>query len=90
MKDKSDLKHKMKTLLTDLKIAGIDVKCIRCNDAGENIALKNELDIKTYGVKFEFSGPRTLQRDGEVERKFQTLYGRIRSMLNVLKQVLLL
>jgi hypothetical protein len=81
MKDKSDLKYKMKTLLTDLKIAGINVKCIRCNVAGENIALKNELDIKTHGVKFEFSGPRTPQRNGKVERKFQTLYGRIRSLL---------
>ena len=72
----------MKTLLTDLKIAGVNVKCIRCDNAGENIALKNYLDIKTYGFKFEFSGPRTPQRNGKVERKFQTLYGRIRSMLN--------
>jgi hypothetical protein len=27
-------------------------------------------------------GPRTPQRNGKVERKFQTLYGRIRAMLN--------
>jgi hypothetical protein len=35
-----------------------------------------------YGVKFEFSGPRTPQRNGKVERKFQTFFGRIRAMLN--------
>jgi hypothetical protein len=33
-------------------------------------------------IKFEFSGPRTPQRNGKVERKFQTLYGRICAMLN--------
>ena len=44
--------------------------------------MKNDHDIKSFGVKFEFSGPRTPQRNGKVERKFQTFYGRIRSMLN--------
>jgi hypothetical protein len=33
-------------------------------------------------IKFEFSGPRTPQRNGKVERKFQTFYGRIRASLN--------
>ena len=33
-------------------------------------------------IKFEFSGPRTPQRNGKVERKFQTFYGRIRATLN--------
>jgi transposase InsO family protein len=72
----------VQTLSTDLKIAGVTVKNIRCDDAGENIALKNHLDVKMYGVKFEFSGPRTPQRNGKVERNFQILYGRIRSILN--------
>jgi len=34
------------------------------------------------GIKFEYSGPKTPQRNGRVERKFQTLFGRVRSMLN--------
>jgi hypothetical protein len=33
-------------------------------------------------VKFEFSGPQTPQRNGKVERKFQTFFGRISAMLN--------
>jgi hypothetical protein len=33
-------------------------------------------------IKFEFSGPMTPQRNGKVERKFQTFYGKIRASLN--------
>jgi hypothetical protein len=33
-------------------------------------------------VEFEFSSPRKPQRNEKVEQKFQTLYGRIRAMLN--------
>jgi hypothetical protein len=73
---------KVKTLLTDLKIAGLDVKFIWCDDSGENKALFGECRSKGYNVKFEFSGPRTPQRNGKVERKFQTFFGRIRAMLN--------
>jgi hypothetical protein len=82
LKNKSDVKGKIKTLLNDLKIAGIDVKYIRCNNAGKNKAMIDDPEIKPFGIKFEFPGPRTPQRNGKVERKFQTFYGRIRSMLN--------
>jgi hypothetical protein len=58
------------------------VKFIRCDDAGENMTMKNDPEIKSFGIKFEFLGPRTPQRNGMVERKFQTLYGRIWAMLN--------
>jgi hypothetical protein len=37
---------------------------------------------KCLGIKFEFSGPRTPQRIWKVNRNFQALYGRVRSMLN--------
>jgi hypothetical protein len=43
LKNKSDLKGKVKTLLTDLKIAGIDVRYNQCNNAGENKAMKDDL-----------------------------------------------
>jgi hypothetical protein len=74
LKNKSDLKVKVKTLLTDLKFVGLNAKFIRCDDAGENLSTKNDLEIKSFGVKFEFSGPRTPQRNGKVERKFQTFH----------------
>ena len=82
LKSKSDLKTKFKTLLSDLNVAGINVKYIRCDDSGENKALFEECQSKGYGINFEFSGPRTPQRNGKVERKFQTFFGRIRAMLN--------
>jgi hypothetical protein len=59
LKNKSDLKSKVMTLLTDLKIAGINVKYIRCNNSGENKASFEACQDQVYGVKFEFSGPRT-------------------------------
>jgi hypothetical protein len=82
MKNKLDIKARIKTLLTYLKIANWIVKFIRCDNAGENMTIKNDPEIKSYSIKFEFSGPRTPQRNVKVERKFQTLYGRIRVMLN--------
>jgi hypothetical protein len=65
LKRKSDLKEKVKTLLTDLHIAGLNVKFIRCYDAGKNISMKSDQDIKSFGVKFEFSGQELLR---EMER----------------------
>jgi hypothetical protein len=73
LKLKGELKDKMKTLLTDLKIAGIKVKYIRCDDSEENKAFYNHCCLNGELIKFEFSGPRTPQRNGKVERKFQTL-----------------
>ena len=72
----------MMILLNDLKIASIDVNIIRCDDAGENKAFYEECRSKGINIRFDFSGPRTSQRNGKVERKLQTFYGRIRAMLN--------
>jgi hypothetical protein len=82
LKNKSDLKVKIKTLLNDLKIANRIVRFIRCGDTGGNMTMKNDPEIKSFGIKFEFSGPRTTQRNRKVKWKFQTLYGGIREMLN--------
>ena len=81
LKNKSELKRKMFSMLTDLNIAGINVKYIRCNDSGENKSFYRACREKGYKITFEFSGPRTPQRNGKVARKFQTFYGRIRAML---------
>jgi transposase InsO family protein len=82
LRAKSDLKAKVTTLLTDLMIAGVNLKFIGCDDSGQNKALFEECPYKGYGIKFKFSGPRTPQHNGKVERKFQTFFGRIRTMLN--------
>jgi hypothetical protein len=49
LKNKSDLKSKIMTLLNDLKIAGINVKFIRCNDSAENKALFEAFQAQGYG-----------------------------------------
>jgi hypothetical protein len=69
----------MFTLLTDLKIDG---KIIRCDDSGEGKSFYDSCRANGHYIKFEFSGPRTSQRNCKVERKFQTFYGRIRAKLN--------
>jgi hypothetical protein len=56
LKAKSDLKAKVTTLLNNLKITGVNVKFIRCDDSGENKVLFEECQSKGYGIKFEFSG----------------------------------
>jgi hypothetical protein len=55
---------------------------LRLDDAGENFALEKACKQRHLELQFEFSGPRTPQRNGKVEMKFQTLYGRIRAMFN--------
>jgi hypothetical protein len=80
IKNELDHKIKIKILLTDLKIANRNLRFIRCDNASENMTMKNDPEIKSFGIKFEFSVARTPQRKGKVERNIQTLYGRIRAM----------
>jgi hypothetical protein len=54
-----------------------NVKFLLLDDAGKKFALEKICKKQNVDVKFEFSGPRTPQRNGKVERKFRTLYGRI-------------
>jgi hypothetical protein len=56
------------------------VKYIRCDDAGENRALEKACIKAGLGIQFEYTSPGTPQRNGRVERKFATLYGRVRAM----------
>jgi hypothetical protein len=81
-KKKDELKDKVVELIKELKNENIRVKFLRLDDAGENYALEKECKQQNLVVKLEYSGPRTLQKNGKVERKFQTLYGRIRAMMN--------
>jgi hypothetical protein len=65
MKNKLDINVRIKTLLTDLKIANRIIKFIRYDDAGEKMTIKIDPEIKSSGIKFEFLGPRTPQRNEE-------------------------
>jgi hypothetical protein len=78
LKAKSELKEKVIDLINKLK----NVKFLRVDDAGENFALEKQCKQQNLNVKFEYTGPQSPQRNGKVERKLQTLYGRIRAMFN--------
>jgi hypothetical protein len=67
------LKERIIDLVKELK----NVKFLRLDNVGENFALEKLCKQQNVDIKFEFSGPRTPQRNGKVEQKFQTLYGRI-------------
>ena len=59
------------------------IKYFRCDNSGENRTFQE--DVKrfiTYQIKFEFTAPNTPQQNGMIERKFATLYGKIRAIMN--------
>jgi hypothetical protein len=56
----------MIVLLNHLKIVGINVKFIRCDNSGDDKALQNECKSKGLSITYEFSGRRsdTLNYEG--------------------------
>jgi hypothetical protein len=61
----------------------IKVKCFRCDNADENKSFQSMLKKKwKHYIKFEYTAPNTPQQNGNIERKFVTFYGKIRSILN--------
>ena len=60
----------------------IQVKIIRCDNAGENKVLERESDKNELGIIFEYTAPGTPQQNGVVERAFATVMGRARAMMN--------
>jgi hypothetical protein len=79
---KSHAPYKLVKLIKELKDKGKIVKYIRCDNAGENYKLKELCEEEELGIELEFTAPGTPQQNGVVERKFATLFGRARSMLN--------
>jgi hypothetical protein len=69
-------------LIKKLKNHNIQVRFSRLDEVGDSYTLEKECKRQNLAVKFEYSGPHTPQRNGKVECKFQTLYGRIRAMMN--------
>ena len=85
LKHKSDTSEKIVQFVKELKAKQYIVKYIRCDNAGENQSLQKECDKLILNIQFEFTGPNTPQYNGKVERRFATLYGRVRAILNEAK-----
>ena len=50
--------------------------------AGENLDFKSMAEEEFPWIEFELTSPGTPQQNGRVERKFATLFGYARAMLN--------
>jgi hypothetical protein len=61
------------------------VRKIRCDNVGENNALEKMCEKEEFGIQFEYTSPGSSQYNGKVERKFATLYARVRTMMNAAK-----
>ena len=59
----------------------IQVKIIRCDNAGENKVQERESDKNELGIIFEYTATGTPQQNGVVERVFVTVMGRARAMM---------
>ena len=55
---------------------------MRCDNAGENIKTEEECFRQGFGITFKYTLPNIPQQNGRVEKKFVTLYGRVRIMMN--------
>ena len=60
----------------------IQVKIIRCDNAGEIKVLERESDKNKLGIIFEYTAPGTPQQNEVVERAYVTVMARTRSMIN--------
>ena len=81
LKAKSDLKdHAIPWIRVIKKDHGEDIKVLRCDNAGENKSLETSIQATTdLATKFEYTAPDTPEQNGVVERKFKTLYAKVRS-----------
>jgi hypothetical protein len=64
-KKKDELKVKVVELIKELKKENIQVRFLRLDEAGENHALEKERNQQNLAVKFEYSEPCKLQRNGK-------------------------
>ena len=81
LKHKSETGRKLEYFIKDLQQQGISVKYLRCDNAAENKKAEEYCTLNQLGVKFEYTAPYTPQQNGVAERKFATLWGRMRAQL---------
>ena len=81
LKQKSQTAKTVAEFVQNLKSKeNVVVRYIRCDNAGENKKIEEKTNQLGLGIKFEYTAPNTPQQNGVVERKFATLYGRVRTM----------
>ena len=59
------------------------MRYICCDNGGEKVKIKDKLVTENIkGIDIEFTSPSTPQQNGIVERGFQSIYNKVRSMCN--------
>jgi hypothetical protein len=79
---KSDTTEKLLHFIHGMKERGTPVRCIWCDNAGENRSLQVAAHNTGIRIVYEYTYPGTPQQMGRAERKFAVLYEYIRSILN--------
>jgi len=83
LKKREETSDVVRKLIKNLKAENnVQVKSIRCDGSGENKRLRTDCERENLGIHFEFTTRETPQHNGRAERKYASLFGRIRSMLN--------
>ena len=73
----------MLVLINNLKTKyNLQVQRLRCNNAGENQALKQTCNQEGLVINFEYTAPGTPQQNGLIEHKFATLFNWVCALLN--------
>jgi hypothetical protein len=80
LKYKSEFKKMGMEVFKRLADQGIKILTVRCDNAGENKHLENECMKQQMGIRFEYTAPGTPQQNEVAERKFATLFGRVRAI----------
>ena len=84
LKTKKEMGEAACKLMMELSSQGLNIKFVRLDNAKENeafAALANGKEWK-LGIKFEFTGARTPQRNALAEVGFRTLWARTRAILD--------
>ena len=83
LKEKSELKKMMLSLIKDLKATkGINMKYVRCGNARENDDFKRACKQERLCVQFKHTMSGTPQQNSRVKGKFATLFNRVHEMLH--------
>jgi hypothetical protein len=83
LKQKNHTAKHLLPLLLQFRGIELPVKCIRCDNAGENKTLENKCKnhAQLCNIQFEYTPRDSPQYNGKVERKIAVLTSRVRSML---------
>ena len=80
-KKKSEIPEKLIKIIHKILNDGKQIKYIRLDNSGENKILQEDFEREHLKIKFEYTSRDTPMQNGVVERKFQTLYNRLRETL---------